>query len=101
VSERGGKAELVVADTGEGIPQRDLPRIFERFYRVDAARSRSKGGTGLGLAIVKHVVERHGGTVSAQSELGMGSTFRLQFPAARVPLPDPENPGIPKEEGNT
>lgn len=71
---------VVVKDTGIGIPTRDLSRIFERFYRVDSARSRETGGTGLGLSIVRHVVERHGGEVSASSELGVGSEFRLRLP---------------------
>jgi signal transduction histidine kinase len=69
-----------VQDTGVGIPQRDLPRIFERFYRVDQARSRETGGTGLGLAIVKHVAENHGGEVGVTSELGRGSTFEVRLP---------------------
>uniref|UniRef100_A0A832I4I9 histidine kinase n=1 Tax=Eiseniibacteriota bacterium TaxID=2212470 RepID=A0A832I4I9_UNCEI len=72
-----------VADTGPGIPPEDMPRIFERFYRVDKARSREKGGTGLGLSIVKHVVALHGGEVSAHSVVGEGSTFRVRLP--RVP----------------
>ena len=71
-----------VKDNGEGIPSRDLPRIFERFYRVDTARSRATGGTGLGLAIVRHIAEGHGGEVSVESELGRGSTFTLRIPAA-------------------
>ena len=74
---------LTVADTGLGIPTKDLPRIFERFYRVDRARSRETGGTGLGLAIVKHVAENHGGSVDVTSELGRGSTFVVSLPAAR------------------
>ena len=71
---------LRVRDTGIGIPQRDLPRIFERFYRVDQARSRETGGTGLGLAIVRHVCENHGGQVEVASELGRGSTFEVRLP---------------------
>jgi len=66
-----------VKDTGSGIPSRDLPRIFERFYRVDKARSRATGGTGLGLAIVKHAVEQMGGSVSVESRLGQGSVFTI------------------------
>jgi signal transduction histidine kinase len=71
---------ISVHDEGVGIPQRDLPRIFERFYRVDQARSRDTGGTGLGLSIVKHVCENHDGTVSVKSELGVGSTFEVRLP---------------------
>jgi two-component system phosphate regulon sensor histidine kinase PhoR len=73
---------IQVADTGAGIPSQDLPRIFERFYRVDRARSRQVGGTGLGLSIVKHVVERMNGVVSVESILGQGSTFSIRLPAA-------------------
>ncbi len=75
------KIRITVADTGIGIPSEDLPRIFERFYRVDRGRSREVGGTGLGLSIVKHAVERMDGTVSVDSELGKGSTFTLLLPA--------------------
>ena len=72
---------LAVADTGSGIPSEHLSRIFERFYRVDPGRSREQGGTGLGLSIVKHLVEAHGGRVSAESALGRGTTIRMVFPA--------------------
>jgi two-component system phosphate regulon sensor histidine kinase PhoR len=71
-----------VADTGPGIDHDHLPRIFERFYRVDRARSRDSGGTGLGLALVKHVVERSGGTVSVESNVGVGTTFTIRLPRA-------------------
>ena len=73
-------ATLEVRDTGIGIPQESLPRIFERFYRVDKGRSRDEGGTGLGLAIVKHVVQLHGGRVDVESQLGSGSRFRVWLP---------------------
>jgi two-component system sensor histidine kinase SenX3 len=72
---------LSVRDTGVGIPARDLSRVFERFYRVDRARSRGTGGTGLGLSIVRHVAENHGGSVEVRSELGTGSTFTVRLPA--------------------
>lgn len=79
VASEDSAAVISVADTGEGIPTRDTERVFERFYRVDSARARATGGTGLGLAIVKHVAETHGGSVSVESELGVGSTFTLRF----------------------
>jgi two-component system phosphate regulon sensor histidine kinase PhoR len=75
-----GRAEIAVEDTGIGVPAAELERIFERFYRVDKARSRALGGTGLGLAIVRHVAERHGGAVRVASEVGRGSTFTLSIP---------------------
>ena len=72
---------LTVTDQGRGIEPKHLPRVFERFYRTDKARSRELGGTGLGLSIVKHVAEVHGGRVSVDSEPGVGSTFRIHLPA--------------------
>jgi signal transduction histidine kinase len=80
VAPDGGGYVLTVADTGIGIPRQDLQRIFERFYRVDVARSREAGGTGLGLAIVRHAVERQGGSVRVDSLLGEGSTFTVWLP---------------------
>ena len=71
-----------VEDTGPGIPEKELPRIFERFYRVDKARSRELGGTGLGLSIVKHLAQVLGGSVMATSRLGEGSTFTVHLPRA-------------------
>jgi two-component system phosphate regulon sensor histidine kinase PhoR len=76
-----GSAVMSVSDTGVGIPSEEVPRIFERFYRVDKARSRDVGGTGLGLSIVRHVVEQMAGTIAVQSQLGKGSKFILTFPA--------------------
>jgi signal transduction histidine kinase len=77
-------AEVNVTDTGFGIPAEHLPRIFDRFYRVDPARSQQPNASGLGLAIVKSIMALHGGTVNVQSELGKGSTFSLRFPPAGV-----------------
>ncbi|MBI3507736.1 MAG: PAS domain-containing protein [Proteobacteria bacterium] len=81
VSKESGSARVTIEDTGLGIPEADLPRIFERFYRVDKARTRELGGTGLGLSIVKHIVEAHGGEVSASSVEGRGSTVSFTLPA--------------------
>ena len=79
-----GRGEFMVKDSGPGIAAEHLPRLTERFYRVDRSRSRETGGTGLGLAIVKHVAQRHGAELSIQSQLGQGSRFAIIFPAGRV-----------------
>ncbi|MFN7171661.1 MAG: sensor histidine kinase [Fimbriimonadaceae bacterium] len=98
---RGERLRIEVSDTGIGIPSVHLDRIFERFYRVDPARSRSSGGTGLGLSIVKHIVEQHGGTVEAQSSLGKGSKFIVEMPTGDVAAflfeADPEEAGTAEE----
>jgi two-component system phosphate regulon sensor histidine kinase PhoR len=83
--------EVAVADTGIGIPSQELPRLTERFYRVDKARSRELGGTGLGLAIVKHVMQVHGGWMRIESELGKGTTVRVAFPAIEPPCMSSES----------
>jgi signal transduction histidine kinase len=72
---------IEIHDTGIGIPRKDLPRIFERFYKSDRARTRSLGGTGLGLAIARHIVEAHGGRIWAKSKEGKGSSFYFSLPA--------------------
>jgi two-component system phosphate regulon sensor histidine kinase PhoR len=79
-----GAVEFSVRDFGLGIASEHLTRIFERFYRVDKARSRESGGTGLGLAIARHMVEMQGGTIRAESELGAGSNFLVRLPRART-----------------
>jgi two-component system, OmpR family, sensor histidine kinase SenX3 len=93
-----GAVVLAVVDHGFGIPARDLERVFERFYRVDQARSRETGGTGLGLAIVRHVAANHRGEVAVESRTGEGSTFTLRFPragGAATPTPPPEQADAP------
>jgi two-component system phosphate regulon sensor histidine kinase PhoR len=89
-----GSVEVRVADTGVGIAPDALPRLFERFYRVDPARARGDGGTGIGLAIARSVVEAHGGTIRVESEPGKGSTFSFDLPVFRPisrPLPRPKD----------
>jgi two-component system phosphate regulon sensor histidine kinase PhoR len=88
-----GKVEFSVADTGPGIAPEHLPRLSERFYRVDRSRSRESGGTGLGLAIAKHVAQRHGGELRIASTPGQGSRFSIVFPASRVRTDDAMVPG--------
>ncbi len=83
--ESGGR--FAVIDSGPGIPEEAIPRLTERFYRVDKGRDRAKGGTGLGLAIVKHVLQRHGATLDVDSELGAGSAFTCHFPPGRIQAP--------------
>jgi len=89
VRRREGAVEISVTDQGIGIADKDLERVFERFYRADPARSRATGGTGLGLAIVKHVATNHGGEVDVWSVEGSGSTFTLRLPVAAVSVPTP------------
>jgi two-component system phosphate regulon sensor histidine kinase PhoR len=79
--QEGGTFVVDIKDTGSGIPQSDLVRVFERFYRVEKSRTRDSGGTGLGLAIAKHAVESQGGSISVESKLGSGSTFTITLPA--------------------
>jgi len=82
VGRGAGRAIVAVSDSGRGIPEDDLPRIFDRFYRVERSRTREAGGTGLGLAIARHIVEAHGGRISVQSRVNVGSTFTVTLPLA-------------------
>jgi signal transduction histidine kinase len=82
LSNGSGSARIEIRDSGIGISEKDLPHIFERFYRADQARSREPGGSGLGLAIAQWIVELHGGTIEVQSSLGSGSVFRITLPVA-------------------
>ncbi|MCA9867183.1 MAG: HAMP domain-containing protein [Anaerolineales bacterium] len=90
LTKEGGWANLIISDTGIGIPPEDLPHIFDRFYRVDKARSRAQGGSGLGLAIAKWIVQAHGGAIQVDSTVGQGTTFRITLPLNESPrqLPD-------------
>src|SRR6202035_3240484 len=92
LAERDGAAVLEVEDTGIGIPQEALPRIFERFYRVDKGRAREEGGTGLGLAIVKHLAQSHGGHVEVESRMGRGTTSRVFLPLGPLGVAEPPAP---------
>ena len=94
---REGVVEISVSDQGIGIADKDLDRVFERFYRADPARSRATGGTGLGLAIVKHIATNHGGEVTVWSAEGAGSTFTLRLPGARLAAPPSSRP-VEQEE---
>jgi len=94
-TENGG-AEFAVTDTGVGIDAQHIPRLTERFYRVDQGRSRASGGTGLGLAIVKHILQRHQARLRIDSTIGKGSTFAAVFPAERIILPEA---AVPEEAG--
>jgi two-component system phosphate regulon sensor histidine kinase PhoR len=93
----GPEVEFMVQDFGPGIAYEHLQRIFERFYRVDKARSRESGGTGLGLAIIQHIVQAHGGRIWAESELGAGAEFHFTLPLAAGPAAheEPENSALP------
>nr|NIW98800.1 two-component sensor histidine kinase [Phycisphaerae bacterium] len=78
--EHDDKVSIKVSDTGRGIPQEDIPHVFDRFYRVDKSRARSSGGSGLGLAIAKKILEAHQSSISVRSVLNQGTTFRFELP---------------------
>ncbi|MFU8946154.1 sensor histidine kinase [Mycetocola zhadangensis] len=96
VSESNGLISIAVTDQGVGIPEEDQSRVFERFFRIDQARSRHTGGTGLGLSIVKHTVQNHGGEVKVWSKVGHGSTFTIRLPEAATPPPTTEQISLPQ-----
>lgn len=85
-----GGVEIQVSDTGPGIPQEHLPRLFDRFYRVDSARTAAKGGAGLGLAIVKQIVSSHGGSIEVRSRPGEGASFLVRLPVGKASQPGTE-----------
>ena len=84
IAHHDGRVEFFVKDSGPGVGSEHIPRLTERFYRVDRSRSRDTGGTGLGLAIVKHVAQRHGAELKIESTLGKGSRFAIVFPPMRL-----------------
>ena len=86
------RVHCTVTDDGPGIPQKDVPHIFERFYRVDKGRSRDSGGTGLGLSIIKHIVQQHGGSVSVESEAGQGAKFYFSLPYKQLQAEESSSP---------
>jgi signal transduction histidine kinase len=92
VKQDNSALSVEVSDNGIGIPADDLPRIFERFYRVDRSRSRDMGGTGLGLSIVKHIVQAHRGTIEVSSKPGQGTRFVMRFPRASLTASDASSP---------
>jgi two-component system sensor histidine kinase VicK len=100
VARAGPNVRVSVADNGHGIPAADQPHIFDRFYRVDRARSRELGGTGLGLAIARWITEAHGGTIALESEPGRGTTVTVELPASDGTAPA-ESPQAPESESTS